>query len=160
MEYKSKFATPKRVWVNQPSANQPLHYLHGRVGIAWYDPKVGDVQLYFTEGRLNTMRVPPKAVNGLSTKNNQVDVFKYKKGQAIFQDHADTSQQQFEKKDPPLEGEIKLIPKPTHFGIDKALEEGSVGTACVFNGQGELIAVDLVRSKNARFESKEGKGRI
>ncbi len=46
----------KRMWINQPSTQQPFHEFHGRKVLV--DPStrsVGTVTAYFTEGSLESM---------------------------------------------------------------------------------------------------------
>lgn len=49
--------TPRRVFINQPSENQPFHKYHGLVGIAI--PETGSAcDVYFTSGSIYSMRIP------------------------------------------------------------------------------------------------------
>ena len=47
---------PCKAWVNQPSALQPLHKYHGKIGIAVKENET--VTVYFTEGEVYSMVVP------------------------------------------------------------------------------------------------------
>lgn len=46
-----------RVWINQPSADQRYHKLHGKVGIAATDIAGRITTIYFTEGPVHSMRI-------------------------------------------------------------------------------------------------------
>jgi hypothetical protein len=50
-----------RAWVNQPSASQPLHHMHGTFCIAVHD-RPGNVRLYFTEGPIHSMDANPMCI--------------------------------------------------------------------------------------------------
>lgn len=69
------FPKPTRVWVNQPSKNQPYHNYHGMVGIAWTDDD-GFTNIYFTHGDIHSMRINPLS---LETKNSHTNIFKISK---------------------------------------------------------------------------------
>lgn len=68
------FSSPTRVWINQPSSNQPMHKYHGMVAIAHTEPNTGRLRLYFTTGDVTSMYVSPDT--RLETKNSQANVFK------------------------------------------------------------------------------------
>ncbi|NCC36205.1 MAG: hypothetical protein EOM24_29965 [Chloroflexia bacterium] len=47
----------KRMWINQPSTNQPLHHLHG-TRVLWD----GNRTIYFVEGDVISQGVPDLSV--------------------------------------------------------------------------------------------------
>lgn len=51
------FKRPKRVFINAPSASNPYHNLHGRVGIAILEDTF--VYIYFTDGPVVSQQIDP-----------------------------------------------------------------------------------------------------
>lgn len=53
---------PRRMWINQPSIQQPLHYMHGKKVLAVQEAG-GDWTIYFLSGELVSMTVLPECLS-------------------------------------------------------------------------------------------------
>jgi len=64
MKASQLFYKIKRVRINQPSALQDLHCLHGKVGIAVPEPTNDKcIRIFFVEGLLKSIMVPKNVVS-------------------------------------------------------------------------------------------------
>lgn len=52
----------QRCWINQPSANQPLHHLHGTNVLAYREGE-STYRVYFLSGPVISQQVPVNAIS-------------------------------------------------------------------------------------------------
>lgn len=54
---------PQRMWINQPSTQQPLHSMHGQNVLAIYEEHTATMRIYPVQGDIVSLQVPCRVLS-------------------------------------------------------------------------------------------------